>query len=96
MTSDSNKSISVLIVDDEILAREGIHMVLDDDPNISAVHEARDGKQALQSLRAHKPDVVFMDVQMPERIRGLAKCEYGAPAGYCVRYCPRQIRNRSL
>jgi len=66
MTGDSNKSISVLIVDDEILAREGIRMVLDGDPNINQVHEAKDGKQAVQSLRAHKPDVVFMDVQMPE------------------------------
>jgi two-component system, LytTR family, response regulator len=66
MTCDSNKSISVLIVDDETLAREGIRMVLEKDPDISFVHEAKDGKQALQSLRAHKPDVVFMDVQMPE------------------------------
>lgn len=66
MTSDSNKSISVLVVDDEILAREGIRMVLDKDPNIGEVYEAKDGKRALQFLRAHKPDVVFMDVQMPE------------------------------
>ena len=66
MTSDSKKSISVLIVDDETLAREGIRMVLDKDPHIRSVHEAKDGKEALQSLRVHKPDVVFMDVQIPE------------------------------
>lgn len=66
MTSDLKKSISVLIVDDETLAREGIRMVLDKDPSISSVHEAKDGNQALQSLQVHKPDVVFMDIQMPE------------------------------
>jgi two-component system LytT family response regulator len=66
MIRDSHKSISVLIVDDEPLARQGIRMVLDNDPDITEVYEAKDGKEAVQSLRAHKPDLVFLDVQMPE------------------------------
>jgi two-component system, LytTR family, response regulator len=66
MTRQAHDSISVLVVDDEVLARAGIRMVLDSDPHIAKVYEAEDGRQALQSLRDHKPDVVFMDVQMPE------------------------------
>jgi two-component system LytT family response regulator len=66
MTRNLNKSISVLIVDDEMLAREGIRMVVDNDPEIGAVYEAKDGHEALHSLRTHKPDVVFVDVHMPE------------------------------
>jgi two-component system, LytTR family, response regulator len=66
MTRDKHESLSVLIVDDEPLARQGIRMVLDNDPDIGVVYEANDGKQAIQSLRAHEPHIVFLDVQMPQ------------------------------
>lgn len=66
MTKDSHKSISVLIVDDEPLARQGIRMVLDNDADISEIYEAKDGKEAVQTLCVQKPDMVFLDVQMPE------------------------------
>src|SRR5262245_25973562 len=41
-------------------------MMLDKDPDITAVEEARNGKQALRAILERKPDLVFLDVQMPE------------------------------
>jgi two-component system LytT family response regulator len=58
--------LTVLIVDDEPLAREGLRMLLADDPEIAAVQEARNGREAVQRVREGRPDLVFLDVQMPE------------------------------
>jgi len=58
--------LNVLIVDDEPLAREGLRMLLADDPDISAVQEAKNGSEAVQCIRTARPDLVFLDVQMPE------------------------------
>src|SRR5437868_337438 len=58
--------LTVLIVDDEPLAREGLRMLLADEPAVSAIHEARDGRDALAAIRVVRPDLVFLDVQMPE------------------------------
>ena len=65
MSSSATTGIRALIVDDEPLARHGIRMMLDNDPDVTEVEEARDGKQALQAILDHKPDLVFLDVQMP-------------------------------
>jgi two-component system LytT family response regulator len=58
--------LTTLIVDDEPLAREGLAMLLARDPDISAIHEARDGREAVAAIRTTRPDIVFLDVQMPE------------------------------
>ena len=58
--------LTVLIVDDEPLAREGLRMLLADDPEIAAVQEAKNGREAVQRVREGRPDLVFLDVQMPE------------------------------
>ncbi|HEX3126241.1 MAG TPA: LytTR family DNA-binding domain-containing protein [Thermoanaerobaculia bacterium] len=58
--------LSTLIVDDEPLAREGLRMLLAEDPDVSAVHEAKDGREAVAAIRRARPDLVFLDVQMPE------------------------------
>lgn len=58
--------LTVLLVDDEPLARAGLRVLLERDPEIAAVHEARDGLEAVASIRAARPDLVFLDVQMPE------------------------------
>jgi two-component system LytT family response regulator len=58
--------LTVLIVDDEPLAREGLRMLLADDPEITAVDEAKNGREAVQRVREGRPDLVFLDVQMPE------------------------------
>ena len=57
---------TTLIVDDEPLAREGLRMWLAADPEVSSIQEAKDGKEALAAIRADRPDLMFLDVQMPE------------------------------
>jgi DNA-binding NarL/FixJ family response regulator len=59
-------SIRVLLVDDHALARTGFRMVLDTEPDIEVVGEAATGRQAIHSVRRLAPDVVLMDVRMPE------------------------------
>jgi DNA-binding NarL/FixJ family response regulator len=59
-------TIQVLLVDDHALARTGFRMVLDTEPDIEVVGEASTGRQAIHSARRLQPDVVLMDVRMPE------------------------------
>ncbi|HEX6908870.1 MAG TPA: response regulator, partial [Longimicrobium sp.] len=59
-------SIRTLLVDDEPLAREGMRMHLAAEPDVEIVGEAADGVQAAEAIRALRPDLVFLDVQMPE------------------------------
>jgi len=59
-------SLNVLIVDDEPLAREGMQLLLREDPAIAAVTQARNGDEAVSMIRANRPDLVFLDVQMPQ------------------------------
>ena len=58
--------ISVLIVDDQDLVREGLRLLLDAEPDLSVVGEAGTGGQALAQARRLDPDVILMDVRMPE------------------------------
>jgi len=58
--------LRTLIADDEPLAREGIRMLLESDAEIVSVDECADGKAAVDAIIATKPDLVFLDVQMPE------------------------------
>ena len=71
-------ALAVLIVDDEPLAREGLAMLLTRDPDVSSVHEARDGREAVAAIRDRRPDVVFLDVQMPEMDGFAVVSEVGA------------------
>lgn len=57
---------TVLLVDDEPLAREGLRMLLADDTDISAIHEAKNGHEAIHVIHSLRPDLIFLDVQMPE------------------------------
>ena len=57
---------TTLLVDDEPLAREGLRVLLARDPDVSAIHEARNGGEAVETIRRVRPDLVFLDVQMPE------------------------------
>ncbi|HMJ36213.1 MAG TPA: response regulator transcription factor [Baekduia sp.] len=59
-------SIRVLLVDDHALVRAGFRMVLDTEPDLEVVGEAADGRQAVHSAARLAPDVVLMDVRMPE------------------------------
>jgi two-component system LytT family response regulator len=58
--------IGTLIVDDEPLARSNISTLLRHDPEIEIVGECGSGAEALEKIRSARPDLVFLDVQMPE------------------------------
>jgi DNA-binding NarL/FixJ family response regulator len=58
-------SIRVLLVDDQSLVRAGFRMILDAEADIEVVGEAADGEQAVSSAARLSPDVVLMDVRMP-------------------------------
>ena len=58
--------IRALIVDDEPLARTNITVLLRNDPDIGVVGECGSGQEALGEIRVAKPDLLFLDVQMPE------------------------------
>jgi DNA-binding NarL/FixJ family response regulator len=57
--------VRVLIVDDDDLMRAGLKSVLASDESVHVVGEVGDGREAVQSTRNHKPDVVLMDIRMP-------------------------------
>jgi DNA-binding NarL/FixJ family response regulator len=59
-------SVRVLIVDDDDLMRAGLKAVLSSDDEIDVTGEAGDGRTAIQQARAGRPDVVLMDVRMPD------------------------------
>jgi len=58
-------SISCIIVDDEALSRRGIELRLRDVPDFTLVAQCANGRDAVAAVQAHKPDVVFLDIQMP-------------------------------
>ena len=59
-------SVQVLIVDDSELVREGLRMALDPEPGVQVVGEAGDGAAGVAEAQRLRPDVVLMDVRMPE------------------------------
>ena len=59
-------SIRVLVVDDQALVRDGFAMVLDHEDDIEVVGEAGNGVEAVEMARSHRPDVILMDIRMPE------------------------------
>ena len=58
-------SITALIVDDEELAREELKYLLDTTGSVDVLAEGKNGVEAVDLIRTHHPDVVFLDVQMP-------------------------------
>ncbi len=59
-------AMNVLIVDDEPLARAGMRMLLEEESAITSIAEARNGAEAVEIVRAKRPDLLLLDVQMPE------------------------------
>lgn len=59
-------SIRVLVVDDQELVRDGFAMVLDHYQDIEVVGQAGTGVGAIEAARSHRPDVILMDIRMPE------------------------------
>lgn len=59
------KKIRVLLADDEIIIRRGLQTMLEKDPSIEVVGEAEDGELALELCKRTKPEIVFIDINMP-------------------------------
>ena len=59
-------SVRIMIADDQALVRAGFKMILDAEDDIEVVGEAVDGLQAVDMAKRLKPDVVLMDIRMPE------------------------------
>ena len=64
--SEDTKPIRILAVDDHPMLRQGIAALIADEPDMTLVAEAANGREAIQQFRAHHPDVTLMDLQMPE------------------------------
>jgi two-component system LytT family response regulator len=60
------EKIQTLIVDDEPLAREGIRMLIEHDAEIAVIGECANGQQAVSAITKQMPDLIFLDIQMPE------------------------------
>ena len=60
------EKIRTLIVDDEPLAREGVRVLLQQDPDVEIVGECTNGQEAVHAIEVLGPDLLFLDVQMPE------------------------------
>jgi DNA-binding NarL/FixJ family response regulator len=59
------KPIRILLADDHTLVRQGIHTLLDAQPGLQVVGEVSDGNQAIDFIEKQAPDVVLMDIMMP-------------------------------
>ena len=57
--------MTALIIDDEQLAREELQYLLDEEGSVEVLAQGTNGIEAVELIRAHRPDVVFLDVQMP-------------------------------
>ena len=71
--------LRVIIADDEPLARERVRSFLAEEPDIEVVAECADGAQTVAALEQHRPDLLFLDVQMP-RLNGFEVLEAADPA----------------
>ncbi|MEU4219101.1 response regulator transcription factor [Actinoplanes sp. NPDC026623] len=63
--------IRVVLADDEPMIRVGLTAILTTDPGIAVVAEAADGREALELVRLHQPDIALLDIRMP-RLDGLS------------------------
>src|SRR6266446_5413729 len=58
--------VRTLIVDDEELARERLRQLLAEQPELELVGECADGREAVAAIQKQAPDLIFLDIQMPE------------------------------
>jgi DNA-binding NarL/FixJ family response regulator len=64
--SDETSAIRILVVDDHPIVRQGVAGLVGGQRDMTIVGQASNGREAIQQFRAHHPDVVLMDLQMPE------------------------------
>lgn len=64
----------IAIIDDDALVRAGLRLILGADPDLEVVAEGADGAEAVDLVRQHRPDLVLMDIRMPQ-VNGLVATE---------------------
>jgi DNA-binding NarL/FixJ family response regulator len=64
--TEASSPIRILIVDDHPVVRAGVAGLVEDQPDMKIVSHASNGREAIQQFRDHHPDIVLMDLQMPE------------------------------
>src|SRR5690348_16170019 len=64
--TDRSAQIRILAVDDHVLIRQGIAVLLGAESDMTLVAEASNGREAIGQFRAHRTDITLMDLQMPE------------------------------
>ena len=92
--------IRVVLSDDHALVRQGFRRILEDEPGITVVAEGGNGAQAVELAKAHKPDVVVLDMAMPD-MNGVQAARMTIDDSSGLRYCcpaatARTARVRSL
>lgn len=73
-------TIRTILVDDETLAIQGLALRLQDHPDVEIIETCNNGREAIRAIKTHKPDLVFLDIQMPgfdgfSVVAGLAEVE---------------------
>jgi DNA-binding NarL/FixJ family response regulator len=82
--TDPTEPVRVLVADDQALVRDGLRLILEVEPTVEMIGEAADGVEAVSLTRTLQPDVVLMDVRMPE-LDGLAATREIVAAGLPAR-----------
>jgi YesN/AraC family two-component response regulator len=87
-------TIRVLVADDQALVRAGFRMIIDAQEDMCVVAEAGDGREAIERSRAWNPQIVLMDIRMPnvdgiEATRQLTRVRQSAPGHH-----PHDLRPR--
>ena len=66
-TKGTEKPIQVLIVDDHMIVRQGLQLIFETEGNVEVIGEAENGHQGVDLARKLNPDIILMDLQMPEQ-----------------------------
>jgi DNA-binding NarL/FixJ family response regulator len=69
-SSQGEQKIRILVVDDHPLLRDGITARLADEHDMEVIAEASNGREGIEQFRCHRPDIILMDLQMPD-VNGL-------------------------
>jgi DNA-binding NarL/FixJ family response regulator len=84
-------AIRVLIVDDQALFRSGMAVIIDAEPGMQVVGAAADGREAIALIDELQPDIVLMDMRMPEMDGATSTMEIFAPARVARRSRPTRV-----
>lgn len=80
MTDQTNENVRVLLADDQSMIRAGFKLLIDNQPDLDVIGEAQTGAEAVELVKELSPDVVLMDVQMPD-MDGIAATEHIVASG---------------